>query len=302
MQWLNYHHLYYFFVVAREGGLSAASRTLRVSHPTLSRQVRQLEEALDARLLERRGRTLELTPAGHRVYAYAHEIFHLGQEMLRETSGKEAAPGRRRLTVGVTVAMPKLITRQLLRPALEWEEPLELRVVEEGHGALMERLALRELDLLLADAPVPPGSKVNAHHHRLGDSELSFFAAPELRASLRPDFPGCLDGAPLLAPSSGTSVRRTVEPWLERLELRPRWIAEADDLALIKSIGQEGYGVFFAPAIISAHVVATYGVVELGRVEELRETFYAITMRRQIDDEVVNRILQRAAVELRRIA
>lgn len=300
MQWLNYHHLYYFFVVAREGGLSAASRSLRVSHPTLSRQVRQLEEALDCRLFERRGRTLELTETGRRVYAYAHEIFHLGQEMLREAAGEEKS-GRRRLTVGVTAAMPKLITRELLKPALAWPEPLALRVVEEGHDTLLERLVLRELDLVLADAPVPPGGKVAAHHHRLGDSALSFFAAPALAATLEAEFPACLDGAPMLAPSLGTSVRRSVEPWLERMGFEAKWVAEADDLALIKSLGQEGHGVFFAPTLVAGHVVDTYGVVELGRVEELRETFYAITMRRQVDDELVGHICKQAGPTLRRM-
>jgi LysR family transcriptional activator of nhaA len=296
MEWLNYHHFFYFYVVAREGGLAAAARVLRLSHPTISKQVRQLEDSLGTKLLERRGRNLELTAAGHRAYSYAHEIFSLGQEFLR-TEG-EGGRLRPRLAVGVTAAMPKLITRELLTPSLHLEEGARLTVVEDEHERLLARLALHELDLVLADAPVPPNSPIRAFNHRLGDCGLSFFATTELAAELEGDFPTRMHGAPLLVPTAGSAVRRVIEPWLRSQEIEPQIVAEMDDLSLIKAFGQAGWGVFFAPTIVESDVIETYSVELLGRTEELRETFYAITMKRRLENRLVVEVCESAKSQL----
>lgn len=296
MDWLNYHHFFYFYMVAREGGLSAAARKLRLSHPTISKQVRQLEDSLGQKLFERRGRNLELTPAGHRAYSYAHEIFSLGEEFLRMERGE--APHRPRLRVGVTAHMPKLITRELLLPAYEAEDALRLVVVEDEHERLLTRLALHELDLVLADAPVPPNSAVRAFNHRLGDSGLSFFATEELARRLEGPFPQMLHRAPMLLPASGSAVRRVIEPWLRKNEVEPEIIAEMDDIALVKVFGQIGRGVFFAPRLVEHDVVETYSVELLGRTEEVRETFYAITMKRRLSNPMVVEVCDRAKTQL----
>jgi LysR family transcriptional activator of nhaA len=299
MEWLNYHHFLYFYVVAREGGLAPAARVLGLSHPTISKQIHQLEDALGTTLLERRGRSLELTAAGHRAYSYAHEIFSLGQEFLR--AEKHGGGMRRRLAVGVTAAMPKLITRELLAPALDVDEPPRLNVVEDDHERLLARLALHELDLVLADSPVPPNSPIRAFNHRLGDCGLSFFATKALARRLKGRFPAVLHGAPLLVPTTTSAVRRVLEPWLRSQELEPEIVAEMDDLSLIKAFGQAGRGVFFAPALVEADVVATYSVKLLGRVDEVRESFYAITTKRRLDNPLVMRVCDSAKSQLARL-
>lgn len=296
MEWLNYHHFFYFYVVAREGGLAAAARVLRLSHPTISKQVRQLEDTLGTKLLERRGRRLELTPEGHRAYSYAHEIFSLGQEFLRtEGEGGQAKP---RLTVGVTAAMPKLITRELLTPALDGDGGARLTVVEDDHDRLLTRLALHELDMVLADAPVPPASAIRAFNHRLGDCGLSFFAAPELAGRLEGTFPTLLHRAPLLVPAPSSAIRRVLEPWLRRADIEPEIVAEMDDLSLIKVFGQAGRGIFFAPTLVEADVVSTYSVELLGRSDDVRETFYAITMKRRLENPLVVQVCDSAKSQL----
>ncbi|MCA9624897.1 MAG: LysR family transcriptional regulator [Myxococcales bacterium] len=301
MAWLNYHHFYYFYVVAREGGFAAAARKLHLAHPTLSKQVRQLEDMLGKRLFERRGRSLELTAAGHRAYGYAHEIFTMGDEFFRaEAKGESTRP---RTVVGVTAALPKLITRELLLPAYEAVSDLHLIVVEDDHDRLLTRLALHELDLVLADAPVPPNSSIRAFNHILGSSGLSFLAAPELCAELseRAEFPQSLHEAPMLLPARGTAIRRVFEPWLDRHGLAPRIVAEMDDLALIKAFGQSGRGVFFAPTIVEADVMATFSVELLGRTDELREQFIAITMQRRLVNPVVVAVCDSAKRQLSRL-
>ncbi|MEM9694082.1 MAG: LysR family transcriptional regulator [Myxococcota bacterium] len=298
-EWLNYHHLYYFFVVAREGGVSAAARALRLSHPTLSKQVRQLEESLGETLFERSASGLHLTPAGHRAYAYAHEIFSLGTEMLSLFRPEPGDRPERRLAIGVTAALPKLVTRRLLLPVVRAsEDAVRLVVHEDAHERLLARLALRELDLVLADAPVPPGSPVQAFHHRLTESGLTCFAAPSLAARLRGSFPGCLHEAPLILPAAGTALRRVVEPWLDAQDVRPNIVGEMEDLSLLKAFGQSGYGVFFVASLVERDVVETYSVDVLGRTNEVVETFYAIIIQRRVANPLVARICDAATSNL----
>ncbi len=288
--WLNYQHLLYFYVVAKEGGLAAASRRLKLSHPTLSKQIRQLENVLGQQLFSRDGRSLTLTAAGHAAYSYAHEIFSLGEDFVNTLGGEEPVEGYRpRLVVGVTPVMPKLIVRQLLQPVFKATRDVRLTVVEDEHERLLARIALHELDLVLADAPVPPGSPVRAFNHPLGNSPLTFFASPalELNAS---DFPHCLDGEPFILPTRGTAVRRVLEPWFRAQDVAPFIAAEIEDIGLVKTMGQAGVGVFVAPTLVEEAVCGDFGVMIVGRTESVREHFYAITMSRRIKHPAVAEI------------
>lgn len=297
MQWLNYHHLLYFWTVAREGGIVPASRVLRLAHPTISGQLRQLEDALGEKLFERKGRRLELTEVGQVVYRYADEIFSLGNEML-DVLGERTTGRAVQLRVGVTDVVPKLVVRRLLEPALRLPEPVHLTVEEGTHDRLLASLATHGLDVMLADAPVPPGSSVRAFNHLLGDCDVTVFGQAKLARALRQGFPMSLDGAPMLMPTQGTALRRSLDAWLTGLGIRPKIVAEIEDSALIKVFGADGLGVFLAPTVIRASVERHWEVKAIGLVPEIRDRFYAISVERRLKNPAVVAISNAARQEL----
>jgi LysR family transcriptional regulator, transcriptional activator of nhaA len=283
MEWLNYHHLLYFWVVAREGGLVAAGKVLNVSHPTLSAQVRALEDHLGEKLFLRVGRRLELTEMGRVVYRYAEEIFSLGREMVDTV--KDRATGQPlRLQVGIVDAVPKLIVRRLLRPALELAQPVRLVCHEDTYEKLLVDLAGHALDIVIADAPVPTGSAVRAFNHLLGESGVTFFGTHALAKKYRPGFPKSLDGAPVLLPLEGLALRRSLAHWFERLGVRPRVVAELADSALMKALGGDGVGLFPAPSVVAEEVMSQHDVRKVGAADDVRERFYAISIERRLQN------------------
>ncbi|MBW2525714.1 MAG: transcriptional activator NhaR [Deltaproteobacteria bacterium] len=293
MEWLNYHHFLYFWVVAREGGLLPASKVLRLAHPTISGQIKQLEESLGEQLFDRSRRKLELTEMGKVAYRYADEIFRLGQEFLDVV--RDRPTGRPlRLVVGVTDVMPKLVVRWLLTPVLDAAEPVQLVCREDRHDRLLADLALHQLDVVLADAPIPPGSNIRAFNHLLGESGVTFFAADELARRYRKGFPTSLDGAPFLLPTEDNSFRRGLEQWFDAKQIRPEAVAEFEDSALLKVFGQDGFGVFGAPTIVADAIGKKYGVRVVGRTDEITERFYAISAERRIKHPAVAAICDSA--------
>lgn len=297
MEWLNYHHLLYFWTVAREGSLVAAGKALKLSHPTLSAQIRALEDRLDEKLFTRAGRGLVLTEMGRVVYRYADEIFSLGREMLDTVNGRSG--GRPlRLDVGVADVVPKLVVRRLLQPALGGPEPVRLVCHEGRYEKLLADLTLHTLDLVIADAPLPPGSGVRAFHHLLGETSVSFFATKALAARHRRGFPGSLDGAPLLLPLEGSPLRRSLNQWFDRHGVAPRVVAEFEDSALLKVFGTDGVGIFPAPTVLETDVVRQYGVQVVGRAPEVRERFYAISVERKLKNPAVVAISEAARHDL----
>ncbi len=303
MEWLNYHHLHYFWLVVREGGVARAAKRLHVSHPTVSAQIKTLERALGEKLLVKRGRSLEMTAAGRLAYGYADQIFELGGDLVSALQGRPTQKPQK-LSVGVAEALPKQISKMLLEPALvrskEWAE-VRLVVHEGTPERLLGQLALHELDVLLTDAPVGAVgavTSVRAYSHLLGESEVTFFAARALAAKLRPRFPRSLDGAPMLLPTEATMLRRDLETWFASEGIRPRIVAELEDSALLKSFGQDGHGVFVAPTVIADEVRAHYGVERVGATNEVRERFYAVTTERRLKHPVILAIRDRARVRL----
>jgi LysR family transcriptional activator of nhaA len=276
MEWLNYHHLRYFWAAAREGGVVRASQRLRVSQPTVSAQIRELESALGEKLFRRQGRRVVLTEVGRVVFRYADEIFTLGRELL-DTVHDRPTGRPQRLSVGIANVVPKLVAYRLLAPALHMAEPLQIECVEDKPERLLADLAVYGLDLVVADAPVGAGAKVKAFHHLLGECGVSLFASERLAAAHRKGFPRSLDGAPLLLPTASAALRRELDQWLERQELRPRVVGEFEDSALMSAFGEAGSGIFPAPTAIEREVKAQYGVRVVGRLP-LRERFYAITV------------------------
>ncbi len=297
MEWLNYHHLLYFWTVAREGTVTAAAAALRISQPALSTQLRMLEDSLGEKLFQRAGRKLALTEAGRIAFRYADEIFTLGREFRNELKGRPS--GRPlRLVVGVSDVLPKLMVHRLLRPALELPEPLRLSCRESGLQALLGALFAHEVDLVLTDAPHPGGGGFRAFNHLLGECGVDIFGAPALLRRHRRAFPACLDGAPVLLPAEGTRMRMALERWFEARGIHPVVAGDFDDSALLKTFGAEGEGFFAAPAAIATDLQEAYRVKRIGSADGLVERVYAVTSERRLVHPAVLAILKSAKEEV----
>jgi LysR family transcriptional activator of nhaA len=281
MDWLNYHHLFYFWAVAREGGISKAAEKLELSQPTISAQVKMLEDALNEHLFERQGRTLVLTDTGRVVYRYADEIFAAGREMLDTIRGH--APGRSlRLTVGIASTVPKLIAYRLLRPALRGYQPLHLTCREDNTDQLVTQLAAQEIDVVIADRPAPTHVRARVFNHLLGESATAFFAPRSFAARLRRRFPRSLDGVPMLLPTRNAPMRPALDDWFERQHLRPHVVADFEDTALMKMFANPTAAAFPASAAIERDICRMYEVSLVGRTNAVRESYYLISAERRL--------------------
>lgn len=290
---LNYKHLRYFWMVARCGSMAGAAAQLHLSPQSISGQLSELAEALGVQLFRRAGRRLELTDAGRRILQHADTIFSAGDELLDLVRGQSQGQVSR-FRIGVADSVSKAIASRLVAPALALSEPVRLVCREGRLDALLAELAVHRLDLILADRPMPPHLNVRGHHHLLGDSALSVFAAPALAARLSGDFPACLNQAPLLLPGEDYAVRPRLLHWLDAHLTQPRIVGEFDDSAMMKAFGRSGAGLFFAPEAIAADICAQYGVAVLGTVASLREQVYAITTERRISHPASVAICQAA--------
>lgn len=279
--WLNYHHLLYFWTVVQEGGVSKAAAKLRLSQPTISAQVRLLEESLGERLLQRQGRTLTLTESGRVVHRHADEIFGIGRELVETLRGRPT--GRPlQLAIGVANAVPKLIVCHLLRPMAHLPVSLHLVCREDSVEQLVAQLALHALDLVIADSPAPPHLRVKVFNHLLGESDTAFFAPVALASRLRRRFPESLQEVPMVLPSIDTAVRRGLNGWFDKVGLRPRIVAEFEDTALMKAFAHDTGAVFPAPVVIAKDIGRVYGVRAIGLTGSVREHYYAISAERRL--------------------
>jgi LysR family transcriptional regulator, transcriptional activator of nhaA len=297
LEWVNYHHLLYFWVVAREGGLVPAGKVLRLSHPTLSAQIHSLEDQFGEKLFAKVGRKLALTEVGRIVFRYADEIFTLGREMVDTVKGRSTGQPLR-LDVGVVDAVPKLVVRRLLQPALSLAEPVKLVCYEDSYEKLLADLALHTLDIVIADSPVPSGSAVRAFNHLLGETGVTFFATRSLASTSRRGFPRSLDGAPLVLPLEGSTLRRMINQWFDRQDIKPRVVAEFEDSALLKEFGADGVGIFAAPTVVEKEVCRHYGVTIIGHAPDIQERFYAVSVERRLKHPAVVAISDAARQEL----
>jgi LysR family transcriptional activator of nhaA len=286
VQPLNYHHLLYFYVVAREGSIARATKVLDLTQPTISGQLRTLEQALGEKLFERRGRNLVLTETGHVIYRYAEEIFSLGDELMRTLHGQPTS-GPLRFAVGVSDSLPKLTTYRLLAPAFALQAPMRLLLRIGKTDQLLADLSIHALDLVLADTPINPGVKVRAFNHLLGECDVTVFATAALAHKYRRNFPRSLQDAPFLLPTQGTALRRSLEQWFEAENIHPAVAAEVEDMALLQVLGQEGLGLFAAPTVVEDEIRRQYRVEPIGRIEAVRERFYAISIDRKLKHPAV---------------
>jgi LysR family transcriptional activator of nhaA len=297
MKWLNYNHLHYFWVVAREGSMVRAAEELMVSQPTISAQLKDLESSLGHRLFERVGRGLALTEAGRVAFSYANEIFSLGHELL---GALEHQPRNRplRLSVGIVDVIPKPVARRLLEPTLRLPQAVRLTCREDKADRLLADLAARRLDVVLSDSPIGSTMGFEGFNHLLGECGICFFASAALADRYRKGFPKSLDGAPVLLPTEHTAVRRSLDRWFDALRIQPSVVGDFDDRALMFSFGQDGEGIFPAPSVIERHVQRTAGVRLVGRTERVKEQFYAISAEERPKHPAVLAIRDAARQEL----
>ncbi len=289
MEWLNYHHLLYFWATVHEGGVTAAAAKLRLAPATVSAQIQTLQSALGEKLLIRSGRKHRLTQMGQIVYRYADDIFRLGQEMLDTV--RDRPTGRPLLfTVGIADGVPKQLARQLLRPVEQLQEDVRLVCREGNPERLLIDLAAHSLDLLLLDAPIPPSAGVRVSNHLLVECRTSLLATEDLVAKYRRKPLRALNGAPFLLATGRTSQRRGLDEWFERNDIRPTVVAEFDDNGLLREFAREGMGIFAVPTTIERTYCRQLGVRVLLRLPDITERFYAVTAERQVKHPAVTAV------------
>lgn len=297
MEWLNYHHLYYFWQVARLGSIRKASEETRISSPAISTQIRGLEESLGARLFFRSSRSLTLTDTGRTVFRYAEEIFSLGRELVDTVKDRPA--GRPlRLNIGIVDVLPKMIAQWLIEPALQLREPVRVECREGSADQLAAQLALHELDVVLSDVPVNPNIKIGAYSHLLGECGTTFVASIRLAKRLHGSFPGVLSKASLLLPTENTGMRRNLDYWFSTLEIRPNIVGEFQDYALLRAFGQAGRGVFPIASVFEKDLKQQDSLRRIGQTEEVRNRFYAISVERKLKHPAVLAICDTARRQL----
>jgi LysR family transcriptional activator of nhaA len=293
----NYHHLRYFWAVARVGNLTRASAELHLTPQTVSTQIKGFEAAIGEQLFQRSGRSLVLTDVGRVVYRFADEIFTIGDELIQTL---RVSPNGRplRLTLGIADVLPKLVAHRLIEPAFKLKETVRVVCHEGRPEELLAELAIHRLDVVLSDAPVPSSVRIRAHSHLLGECGIAFMASPRLVTKYKRGFPRSLDGAPVLLPAEGTVLRRTLEQWFDKHKVHPAIVGEFDDSALLKVFGQAGAGVFVVPTVVEREVARQHRVKQLGPVDGVVERFYAISLERKVRHPAVAAICEAARKNL----
>ncbi len=297
MDWLNYHHLLYFWVIAREGSIKQAREVLSLSQPALSAQLRALEDAIGEKLFSRVGRKLVLTDVGKVVYRYADEIFSLGRELTNTLKGY--GPQRPiRLVVGIAEVVPKMVAYKLLKVAYKQFEHMKIVCWEGRLERLLGELALHTLDIVITDTPIPPSVSIEAHSHLLGESGVTLFGHAHLASHYRRKFPQSLNGAPFLLPTPNSTLRRGLDEWFRKHGVEPFVVGEFEDGATMQAFAQEGHGLFPGSSVVESEIIRQNQVHKVGRMTGLRERFYGITVERRLNHPAVLAISESAKEEV----
>ncbi len=286
---LNFRHLYYFWVVAKEGSVTRAAERLGLAVQTVSTQLALLDQNVGKSLLVPQGRRLVPSEAGRLALAYADQIFLLGEQMTEALS--EADSGKTRLTVGISDSLPKLTAFRLLEATMHLPMPVKLVCMEDEFEALLADLALHKLDVVLTDRPVRAGTTLRVFSHLLGETDTIVVGAPHLAERYRHNFPACLNGAPFLLPTRNDALRGRLDEWFELQNVRPDVVGEFEDNALLNTFGRNGRGLFFAPSVLAGDIEAQFGAQRVGDVAHVRQQFYAISNERKIKHPAVEAIL-----------
>ena len=288
----NYKHLYYFWVVAKEGGISRAADKLDMAVQTVSAQVRELERSLGYALLKPAGRGLVLTDAGQAAMQQADLIFQLGESLPARVRDAASTPTIR-LAVGICDALPKLVVHRLLLPVIS-EPTLRLLCHERELDDLLGDLALHRLDVVLSDRPAPGNPNIKLYSHPMGSSTIAWYGTAAMVQAAKSNFPQSLEQVPMLLPTAHTAVRARLDQWFEQRGIRPRVVGEFEDGALLKTFGASGMGVFPAAEWVHDDLLAHYAVQRLGPCEGVTEHFFAIGTEKKVQHPLVQRLLQPA--------
>lgn len=297
---INFHHLYYFWVVAKEGGITRASERLGVAVQTISTQLGLLEQSLGKQLMSMQGRRLVLSEAGRAALGYADQIFLLGEQM-QEALAQDELGRAIRLTVGISDALPKVVAYRLLQSALtttKLQQRVRLVCFEGKFESLLADLALHKLDILLTDRPYNGNASVRVFNHPLAEYDVSLFAVPALAAKYRENFPASLHGAPVLLPTANTAIRGRLDQWFDRQNVKPEVIGEFEDSALLKTFGRSGMGIFPGPSSLDTDIEEQFLAIPLGEMDGVRDQCFAISADRKIKHPAVEVILAGAGREL----
>jgi LysR family transcriptional regulator, transcriptional activator of nhaA len=291
---LNYRHLHYFWVVAKEGGFARAAERLDMAVQTVSAQVRELEKSLGHQLLKPKGRGVTLTEAGHAAFARAEEIFQIGQALPHDV--REAATGRMvRLAVGLSDGLSKFAAHTLLGPVLATPD-LRLVCHEGEFEQLLAELALHHLDLVLAGQPAPPNPNLRLSSERVASSPVDWVGPDSwITKKVIAAFPQCLNDLPIVLPTGHATVRAGIDRWLESHRLAPRVVGEFEDSALLALFAARGLGVFPVSRLGAPDVSAMHGVKTLGPCDGVREDIHAIRSKRGQHHPLVIELMQAAA-------
>jgi len=295
--WLNYHHLLYFWTVAKEGSITRACEKLHLAQPTISGQLKKLENALGEKLYQRVGRDLVLTDVGQMVYRYADEMFAIGLELGDALKGRPT--GRPvKLMVGIPEVLPKLIAFRLLEPALHLEEKVQIVCREGPMEQLLSQLATHELDVVFSDSPAGSMVRIRAFNHALGECGVGLFGTSKLCRQFERGLPDSLDSAPFLLPAENTTMRRSVDEWLMETDISPQIVGEFDDTALLKVFAEAGTGFVPGPLAIRTEIEKQFDLRLLLEIPNAVERFYAITVERRIRHPAVMAISETAKESL----
>jgi len=291
--WLNYHHLLYFWTVAKEGSVTRACEKLHLAQPTISGQLKKLENTVGEKLYERKGRELVLTDVGRLVFRHADEIFTIGQELGEVLKGRPS--GRPvKLMVGLPEVLPKLIAFRLLEPVLHLEENVQIVCREGPIEQLLTQLATHELDVVFSDSPAGSMVSIRAFNHALGECGVGLFGTPKLCRQYQQKAPDSLNAAPFLLPADSTELRRSFDRWLLETHIEPQIMAEIDDTALLKVFAEAGVGFVPAPLAIQKEIEQQFGLRLLLEIPNAIERFYAITVERRLRHPAVLAISETA--------
>jgi LysR family transcriptional regulator, transcriptional activator of nhaA len=293
VEWLNFHHLRYFWTVARKGGVRKAADELHVSQPSISAQLRLLEDSLGEKLFKRSGRSLVLTEMGNLVLTYADEIFSAGRELMNAVKQR---PGGRllRLNVGMTDSISKLMGFEFLKPAIRFSEPVHVVCRMAAIEVLVNQLQAHRLDIVLADEPASSSLKAKTFNHRLGRSGVTFCAVPAIAKKLRRNFPQSLNGATALLPTENMGMRAVLETWFDTKGIHPRLLGEYEDSALMVFCATAGRGFTVVPTVVAREVLKHWGLRVIANVDECGTEFYAITAERRVKNPAAMAITEHA--------